>query len=35
MIFHSSFSEDFSPEQLKLAEVSPIFKVSNTEEVGN
>ena len=35
MIFHSSFSEDFFPEQLKLAEVSPIFKVSNTEEVGN
>ena len=35
MIFHSSFSEDFFPEQLKLAEISPIFKVSDTEEVGN
>ena len=35
MIFHSSFNEGIFPEQLKVAKVSPIFKVGNIEEVGN
>ena len=35
MIFHSSFNEGIFPEQLKVAKVSPIFKVGNTEEIGN
>ena len=35
MIFHSSFNEGIFPEQLKVAKVSPIFKISNTEELGN
>ena len=35
MICHSSFDEGISPEQLKVAKVSPIFKVGNIEEVGN
>ena len=35
MIFHSSFNEDIFPEQLKVAKVSPIFKVGNIEEIGN
>ena len=35
MIFYIYFSEDIFPEQLKVAGVSPIFKVSNIEEVGN
>ena len=35
MIFHSSFSEGIFPGQLKVEEVSPIFKVCNIEEVGN
>ena len=35
MIFHSSFNEGIFPEQLKVAKVSPIFKVSNIEEIGN
>ena len=34
MIFHSSFNEDIFPKQLKVAKVSPIFKVGNMEEVG-
>ena len=33
MIFYIYFSEDIFPEQLKVAGVSPIFKVSNIEEV--
>ena len=35
MIFHSSFNEGIFLEQLKVAKVSPIFKVCNIEEVGN
>ena len=35
MIFHSSFNESIFPEQLKVAKVSPIFKVGNIEEIGN
>ena len=35
MIFHSSFNEGIFPEQLKVAKVSPIFKVGNIEEIGN
>ena len=35
MIFHSSFNEGIFPEQLKVAKVSPIFKVGNIEERGN
>ena len=35
MIFHSSFDERISPEQLKVSKLSPIFKVGNIEEVGN
>ena len=35
MIFHSSFNEGIFPEQLKVAKVSPIFKVGNIEERGS
>ena len=35
MIFHSLFPEGIFPEQLKVAKVSPIFKVGNIEEIGN
>ena len=35
MIFHSSFNEGVFPGQLKVAKVSPIFKVGNIEEVRN
>ena len=35
MIFHSLFHEGIFPEQLKVAKVSPIFKVGNIEERGN
>ena len=35
MIFHSSFDERISPEQLKVSKLYPIFKVGNIEEVGN
>ena len=35
MIFHSSFNEGIFPEQLKVAKVSPIFKVGNIEVIGN
>ena len=35
MIFHSSFNEGIFPEQLKVAKVSPIFKVGNIEEIRN
>ena len=35
MSVHSSFSESIFPEQLKVTEVYPIFKVGNIEEVGN
>ena len=35
MIFHSSFNEGIFPEQLKVAKVSPIFKVGNIEEIGS
>ena len=35
MIFHSSFNEGIFPEQLKVAKVSPIFKVGNIEDIGN
>ena len=35
MIFHNSFNEGIFPEQLKVAKVSPIFKVGNIEEIGN
>ena len=35
MIFHSSFTKGFFPEQLKVAKVPPIFKVGNIEEIGN
>ena len=35
MIFHSSFNEGIFLEQLKVAKVSPIFKVGNIEEIGN
>ena len=35
MIFHSLFYEGIFPEQLKVAKVSPIFKVGNIEERGN
>ena len=35
MIFHSSFNEGIFPKQLKVAKVSPIFKVGNIEEIGN
>ena len=35
MIFHSSFNESIFPEQLKVAKVSPIFKVGNIEEIGD
>ena len=34
MLFHSSFNEGIFPEQLKVAKVSPIFKVGNIEEIG-
>ena len=33
MICHSSFN--IFPEKLKVAKVSPIFKVGNIEEIGN
>ena len=35
MIFHSSFSEGIFPGQLKVEEISTIYKVCNIEEVGN
>ena len=35
MIFHSSFNESIFSEQLKVAKVSPIFKVGYIEEIGN
>ena len=35
MIFHGPFNVDIFPEQLKVAKVSPIFKVSKIEEIGN
>ena len=35
MIFHSSFKERIFPEQLKVAKVSPNYKVGNIEEIGN
>ena len=35
MIFHSSFNEIIFPEQVKVANVSSIFKVGNIEEIGN
>ena len=35
MIFHSLFNEGIFPERLKVANVSPIFKVGNIEEIGN
>ena len=35
MIFHSSFNKGNFPEQLKVANVSPIFKVGSIEEIGN
>ena len=35
MIFHSLFNEGIFPEQIKVAKVSPIFKVGNIEEIGN
>ena len=35
MIFHSSFNEGIFPEQLNVAKVFPIFKVSNVEEIRN
>ena len=35
MSVHSSFSKSIFPEQLKVSEVYPIFKVGNIEEVGN
>ena len=35
MIFYNSFDEGIFPEQLKVTKVSPIFKVSNIEEIGN
>ena len=35
MIFHSSFDEGIFPEQLKVAKVSPNFKVGNIEEREN
>ena len=34
LVFHSSFNEGIFPEQLKVAKVSPIFKVGNIEEIG-
>ena len=34
-IFHSSFNEGIFPEQLKVAKVSPIFKVGNIGEIRN
>ena len=33
MIFLSSFNESIFPEQLKVAKVSPIFKIDNIEEI--
>ena len=35
MIFYGSFNEDIFREQLKVAKVSPIFKVGKIEEIGN
>ena len=35
MIFHSSFIGGIFPEQLKVAKVSPMFKVDNIQEIGN
>ena len=35
IIFHSSFNEGIFPEELKVAKVSPLFKVGNIEEIGN
>ena len=35
MIFHNSLNEGIFPEQLKVAKVSPIFKVGNIKEIGN
>ena len=35
MILQGSFNEGIFPKQLKVANVSPIFKVSSIEEVGN
>ena len=35
IIFHSSFNEGIFPEELKVAKVSPLFKVGNIEEIVN
>ena len=35
MIFNSSFNVGIFLEQVKVAKVSPIFKVGNIEEMGN
>ena len=35
MIFYSSFNEGIFRQQLKVAKVSPSFKVGNIEEIGN
>ena len=35
MNFHISYNEGIFPEQLKVAKVSPTFKVNNIEEIGN
>ena len=35
LIFQSSFNEGIFPKQVKLAKVSPIFKVGNITEIGN
>ena len=35
MNFHRSFNEGIFSEELKVAKVSPIFKVGNIEEIGN
>ena len=35
MVFNSSFNEDIFLEQLKVAKVSPIFKVGKAEKMGN
>ena len=35
MIFHSSFNDGIFLKQLKVAKVSPFFKVGNIEEIGN
>ena len=35
MISHSSFNEGIFPEQLKVSQVSPIFKIGSIEKIGN